>query len=367
MRPALKKVLLFKRRAVVAPTPVNTVLPVILGVTEVGETLTWTLGTWDNIPTGYASVLKADGVTISGVGPGDTSYILQAAELGALITVVVTATNAEGSTPATSAAVGPIAAASDAAATTAFLARTSGLNATHTNAYKALINGLVADGVFAKLDALYLFATQDTTTARLNLVQNNFNCTLTNTPTFTADRGYTGGAGGSAPYLDSGFSPITSGGSFARNSACLGIWTITAASDTTGNYSGGLTSGATVDTSVSNNTFGTGIAGTINSPFGTPDTEVAGTKFGCLLVNRSGASAVQLYKNGVSVDTATTSSVDPTGVDTLTFLTRHLGGGNNQPSDEQMGAGFFGGSLNATEQGNLYTRLGAFLMAVGAI
>jgi hypothetical protein len=367
MRPSLKKLLLFNKRRVVAPAPVNTVLPAILGVTEVGEEIAWTLGTWDNLPTSYASVLKADGVTINGVNPSDTSYILQAAELGALITLVVTATNAEGSTPATSAAVGPIAAASDAAATTAFLARTSGLDATHTNAYKALINGLVADGVLAKLDALYLFATQDTTTARLNLVQNNFNCTPTNTPTFTADRGYTGGSGGSAPYLDSGFSPITSGGNYARNSACFGIWTITAASDATGNLSGCLDAGATKDTNVSNNGFGVGILGTINTAFSEADVSVAGTKVGCLIVNRSGASAVQLYKNGSSVGTATKSSIDPTGMPSLAFLTRNFGGGVNQSSDEQIGAGAIGGSLDATEQGNLYTRLGAFLTAVGAI
>lgn len=40
----------------------------------------------------------------------------------------------------------------DAAETTAFLARRSGLDAMHVAAYKALINGLMADGVFAKLD-----------------------------------------------------------------------------------------------------------------------------------------------------------------------------------------------------------------------
>jgi hypothetical protein len=80
-------------------------------------------------------------------------------------------------------------ASGDAAETTAFLARTTGLDATHTNAYKALINGLVADGVFAKLDALYICAAQDLATARLNLVSSSFALVDTSAaPNFTADR-----------------------------------------------------------------------------------------------------------------------------------------------------------------------------------
>jgi len=45
----------------------------------------------------------------------------------------------------------------DAAATTAFLARTSGLSGTETAAYMALINGMVTDGTWALMDArLYI-------------------------------------------------------------------------------------------------------------------------------------------------------------------------------------------------------------------
>ena len=71
----------------------------------------------------------------------------------------------------------------------AFLARTSGLNATHTNAYTALINGLVSDAIWAKLDVLYLFATQDQTTALLNLVSASFTAVIHGAPPFAADNG----------------------------------------------------------------------------------------------------------------------------------------------------------------------------------
>src|SRR5438105_2736087 len=65
--------------------------------------------------------------------------------------------------------------AADSAAATNLLARTTGLDAAHIAAYKALLNGLTADGIFNSdgtsnfLDALYIWATQDQTTADLNL------------------------------------------------------------------------------------------------------------------------------------------------------------------------------------------------------
>jgi hypothetical protein len=78
----------------------------------------------------------------------------------------------------------------------AFLARTSGLNAAHRNAYTALIDGLVTDGVWTSLDALYITATDTTTNANLNLVSSSFPLTQTGTITFTADQGYSNAQSG---------------------------------------------------------------------------------------------------------------------------------------------------------------------------
>src|SRR2546430_1348992 len=73
----------------------------------------------------------------------------------------------------------------------AFLARTSGLDGTHTTAYTDFINGLDTDSLFSKFDLIQIYATQDSTTALLNLVSTSFNATPLNSPTFTADRGFT--------------------------------------------------------------------------------------------------------------------------------------------------------------------------------
>ena len=110
----------------------------------------------------------------------------------------------------------------------AFLARTSGLDTTHTNAYIDLINGLVADGVWTKFDLLHVYATQDTTTAQLNLVQASYPATLHGSPTFTVDRGYTGTDASTTKYIGTGFNPATAvSPQFVRNSAHLSAWNVT--------------------------------------------------------------------------------------------------------------------------------------------
>jgi hypothetical protein len=100
-----------KGAATGTPTaPVNTAIPVITGTPSVGETLTASAGSWTGFPAPtFAAQWKRGGVDISGAISG--TYVLQAADLGTMITVTVTATNASGSASATSAAVGPVAAA----------------------------------------------------------------------------------------------------------------------------------------------------------------------------------------------------------------------------------------------------------------
>lgn len=86
--------------------PVNSVLPVISGTTQIGSTLTTTTGTWTNSPTGFIYQWLRGGVNISGAT--SSTYLLVSADNAAMITVAVTATNAGGSASATSAGVGPI-------------------------------------------------------------------------------------------------------------------------------------------------------------------------------------------------------------------------------------------------------------------
>ena len=83
--------------------PVLSAGPTITGTPTVGSTLTCSQGTWFNSPTSYAYQWLRDGTTI--VGSTASTYVVVAGDLGHALSCNVTATNAFGSTPATSNAV----------------------------------------------------------------------------------------------------------------------------------------------------------------------------------------------------------------------------------------------------------------------
>jgi hypothetical protein len=82
--------------------PANTSLPTISGSNTVGSTLTGSLGGWTGAVS-FTTVWKRDGVAISGAT--SSTYVVQSADAGHTLTYAVTATNATGSTTATSAGV----------------------------------------------------------------------------------------------------------------------------------------------------------------------------------------------------------------------------------------------------------------------
>lgn len=97
-----------KRRTSSNP-PVNAALPTVAGSPVSGQTLTATTGTWSGAtPITYAYQWRRDSADISGATAA--TYGLGVADIGATITVRVTATNSAGSAFAVSAGLGPVAA-----------------------------------------------------------------------------------------------------------------------------------------------------------------------------------------------------------------------------------------------------------------
>ncbi|CAB4912415.1 unannotated protein [freshwater metagenome] len=89
--------------APVTPAPVSTGAPSIQGTVAVGQQLTCTQGSWSNAPTGYAYSWRRDGGEVA----TGSQYTPTSADAGRAITCVVTASNAGGSSSATSPAVTP--------------------------------------------------------------------------------------------------------------------------------------------------------------------------------------------------------------------------------------------------------------------
>jgi hypothetical protein len=91
--------------------PANTGLPTIGGTPERGQTLSATHGSWSGDPSGYRyEWLRCDasGGSCSGLAETAASYTLNGADVGATLRVRVTATNAAGSTSATSGATAQV-------------------------------------------------------------------------------------------------------------------------------------------------------------------------------------------------------------------------------------------------------------------
>lgn len=242
--------------------------------------------------------------------------------------------------------------AADSVQALAFLARTVGLDAPHISAYKALINGLVTDGVWTKLDALYVFATQDPTTSLLNLVSSSFSATVnTGAPAFAADRGYTSLVGNS---LTTNFNASTAGGNYAQNSAHIMLWNN---ATTVGD------SNCQVDASASEAVYAR--FSDTNAYFRIQNGSAGGftttTAHGFYLANRSAAGAWQGYKDTAQLGTGTDAS---SALSNSSFFVPAESGGNT-PSADQVSAVGFGGSLSPTDAANYNSRMRAYMTTVG--
>jgi hypothetical protein len=223
-----------------------------------------------------------------------------------------------------------------------------------------LVGDLKADGVWAKLDLLYMLASHDTAQASLlNMKAPAANTLVVNgTGTFTADRGYV--SNGSTGYLNTGFNPSTAGGNFAQNSAHMGVWS----------RSNILNSGQTdigvlsTNTSSINSRSSTGNAmrGQMNGAaanFGANSSSV-----GHFVISRTGSAQVDGYWNGAANGSSVAASVALINLSIFIAAMNSAGSAINN-SSRQIAFAHVGAGLTATEVANLYTRLAAMATAIG--
>lgn len=223
-------------------------------------------------------------------------------------------------------------------------------------ARKALINnlilGLKSVGIWAKLDWLSLFAMHTAQAARLNAVNPARSFSVVGAPVFTVDRGYVTTSGSN--YLNSLWSPATSGVNYRQNSAHIGVWTNLNGANTTN----GLLGNAPSRLSPRNGT-GSVTAAVNSTNFGVVIADGTGHTVG----DRSAAAAGKIIKNGAQFATFTTTS---TALTTDSFYAcGYNNGGAYAQSFGRIGALHWGGHLTDLEHAALYARLNAYLAAVG--
>lgn len=212
-------------------------------------------------------------------------------------------------------------------------------------------SGLKTDGIYTKLGFMYLLATPTEQGARLDMITPASN-TLTGSPTFTADRGFTSDG---TNLLDTGVaeSAVTN---MTETSATFGLW-VNSSDETAGNLMGAASTSRLNPRAGSGNVSGRCFSGQTSN-----DLTVA-NRLGLSVVSRTGTSQTCGRNAGSdsAVTTATTSN-SPTS-DTFEILgatgTAHTGA-------DRVAFAFAGGYLTQTERQNLHTRVNTLLTAIGA-
>ena len=161
-----------------------------------------------------------------------------------------------------------------------------------------LIKNLKTDGIWAKIDRLWLLAAENTASALVDL-KGLVSATAVGPPSFSADDGYTGN--GSSHYINTNFSPSANGVNYTTNAGCFGVWDVST-TPATGTIPIGISyfghlSDATIRYTDSNSYW------RVNSSSATLTVAYPGA--GLHIANRSDSNNSQLYYNGSSITTTT--------------------------------------------------------------
>jgi methionine-rich copper-binding protein CopC len=239
-----------------------------------------------------------------------------------------------------------------------FFDRITDPGATRKGYLETLIDGLVTDGIWTKLDALWMFAQDISGNALINLKSASFNATLVNAPTFTADQGYAGN--GSSSYVRSNFVPSTAGGNYTQNSASGGIYIRTSRATSNAYCDMGHRSGNRF-TIIPRWSDGHNYS-TVNA--GAESDLTAANAQGFHALSRTSNTEFLGYRNGTLVDTETSGSAALSTIEIFICAGNNAGSAADFSTD-QIAAAFLGGGLDGTEVGNLSSRINAYMTSLG--
>lgn len=242
----------------------------------------------------------------------------------------------------------------------AFLARTSGLDGTHVTAYTNFLNSMDSDGLTCLFDFLYIYATQDSTTALLNLVKNSFNGVIHGVPTFTADSGFSGTDASTTVYIDTGFNPTIEAATsqFQQNTAHLSVWNLTNA---TSIYAPVGAADAINNTLIYPEYTDTNAYFRVNIN-GIGDPIAVGTPLGHFFADHDHINNPSVH-NGTNIATIVDTSQTVLNLNLYTIGTNN----NGTPlGSASLTAAVSGGNyLTPTQYANFYTHLRTYMTAVG--
>jgi hypothetical protein len=331
--------------------PVNTVAPVISGLTTLGSVLTSTTGTWTGTaPITYTYQWKRNGSNIGSAT--NSTYTLVTADVSQSITCQVTATNAVGSANATSNTITPASAVDPDAQ--AFITAAGITDPTQQAAINTLVVDLKGYSIWTKKKAIYPIVGGTASSHAVNLkTPGTFNLTFSTGWTHSS----TGMLpNGSSAYANTAFVPSTNGLTYNNNHLSFYSRTSTAKDF----YEmGSTTSPASTDIFSLWTRRTANTAGYDSGNFSTNRLTASNTDGRGFYVNTAPSTTSKIFKNGTSLASKTLSMSSISSVNV--YIGGLIeGGGSLYYSDKQCAFASIGNGLTDTEAANFYTAVQAF-------
>ena len=220
------------------------------------------------------------------------------------------------------------------------------------------IKELKAFGIWYRLDRLFVLAAHAQQPALLDWINSTRSATAVNSPTFTADEGFTGN--GTTSYINSNYNPNSEAINYSLNSAVIGAYVRGTAADA------GIVVGFSDAASFSQivpRTTGDITAMRLNS--GGSTTTASTDASGWWAINRASSAEFITYRNGAYFFTQSTASSTVSNFNSF-ILARNLAGVAGAFFSLETSAVLFGGSLTADQHYQLNRILEYYMDAIGA-
>jgi hypothetical protein len=250
---------------------------------------------------------------------------------------------------------------------TLLAALTGTYNSAQQTAIDTLIKDLKSAGAWGLLDVLCIAGLNSADSLINWKSPGTFNSTAISSPTFTADRGFTGTTFG---YIDTNFNPSTAGGNFSQNANMFGVYSRTESNPAfPPNFPVDIGIISSSNQIVLHSRLGGQIFGRANE-VAVADGATNASSLGKFLVTRQSSSSVITYRNGTSVQSKSTTSLALSNFNANIFVcAANNGSGTPVPesrSTRQYAAWYIGGWGSGLSPSAFNTAMQTYLTSIGA-